>query len=37
MSIVHGEPAAAATEHEVGGRSLGWWGMIFFITSEAFR
>jgi cytochrome c oxidase subunit III len=35
MSIVHGEPVAAATEHEVGGRSLGWWGMIFFITSEA--
>lgn len=23
------------TEHEAGGRSIGWWGMMFFITSEA--
>lgn len=33
MSAVHSEPMAA--EHEAGGRSIGWWGMIFFITSEA--
>src|SRR5438105_15583600 len=35
MSTVQGEPITAAAEHEVAGRSLGWWGMIFFITSEA--
>src|SRR2546421_10781100 len=34
MSTVQGEPITAAAEHEVAGRSLGWWGMIFFITSE---
>ena len=35
MSTVQGEPITAAAEHEVAGRSLGWWGMIFFIASEA--
>ena len=35
MSTVQGEPVAAAAEHQIAGRSLGWWGMIFFITSEA--
>ena len=35
MSTVQGESVAAASEHQVAGRSLGWWGMIFFITSEA--
>jgi cytochrome c oxidase subunit III len=35
MSTVHGEPITAAAEHGVAGRSLNWWGMIFFITSEA--
>jgi len=35
MSTVQGDPVVAAAEHEGAGRSLGWWGMIFFITSEA--
>ncbi len=35
MSTAHGEPIAAAAEHQAAGRSLEWWGMIFFITSEA--
>ncbi len=36
MSVVHGEPpTAAAVEHQIEGRSLQWWGMIFFIASEA--
>ena len=35
MSIVQGDPVVAAAEHEIEGRSFGWWGMIFFITSEA--
>jgi len=35
MSTAHGEPITAAAEHQVAGRSLNWWGMIFFITSEA--
>jgi len=36
MSIVHGEQVRTMEEHgEAPGRSLGWWGMIFFITSEA--
>jgi len=35
MSTAQGEPITAATEHQLAGRSLGWWGMIFFITSEA--
>lgn len=35
MSTVQGEPITAVAEHEVAERSLGWWGMIFFIASEA--
>jgi heme/copper-type cytochrome/quinol oxidase subunit 3 len=36
MSIVHGEQVRTMEEHgEAPGRSLGWWGMIFFIASEA--
>ncbi|GAC1377916.1 MAG: hypothetical protein NVSMB33_00690 [Ktedonobacteraceae bacterium] len=35
MSTVQGEPIAASVEHQVAGRSLNWWGMIFFIASEA--
>jgi len=35
MSTAQGEPITAAAEHQLVGRSLGWWGMIFFITSEA--
>lgn len=35
MSTVQGEPIAAAVEHQIVGRSLNWWGMIFFIASEA--
>src|SRR6266516_3079236 len=34
MSTVQGEPITAA-EHQIVGRSINWWGMIFFITSEA--
>lgn len=35
MSSVHAEPMAAEHEHEGGGRSINWWGMMFFIASEA--
>ena len=35
MSIVPAEPITGAAEHEIAGRSLTWWGMIFFIASEA--
>ena len=35
MSTAQGEPITAAAEHQVAERSLGWWGLIFFITSEA--
>jgi cytochrome c oxidase subunit 3 len=36
MSVVHGaDPLTEAAEHEVAGRSNAWWGMIFFIASEA--
>jgi heme/copper-type cytochrome/quinol oxidase subunit 3 len=35
MSTVHGEPITAAAEHQAAGRSINWWGMIFFIASEA--
>ena len=36
MSVAHGDsPVAANVEHKIEGRSLSWWGMIFFITSEA--
>jgi cytochrome c oxidase subunit III len=35
MSTVQGEPITAVAEHEVAGHGLNWWGMIFFIASEA--
>src|SRR5438309_8924518 len=36
MSLVHGEGVRTLEEHEEApGRSLNWWGMIFFIASEA--
>jgi len=36
MSVAHGDsPVADNVEHKIEGRSLSWWGMIFFITSEA--
>jgi cytochrome c oxidase subunit III len=35
MSSVHAEPMAAEHEHEEGGHSIQWWGMMFFIASEA--
>ena len=37
MSSVHGEQVRVLEEHgeEAGGRSINWWGMIFFISSEA--
>lgn len=36
MSVAHGEAIRTMEEHgEEPGRSLGWWGMIFFIASEA--
>jgi|SRR5579859_2694608 len=37
MSSVHGEQVRVLEEHgeETGGRSINWWGMIFFISSEA--
>jgi cytochrome c oxidase subunit III len=36
MSVTHGEQTTTLEEHgEAGGRGINWWGMIFFITSEA--
>ena len=36
MSISHGEGVRAAEHEQEGeGRGLNWWGMIFFIASEA--
>jgi len=36
MSVAHGEQVRAEEEHEeLTGRGINWWGMIFFITSEA--
>ena len=37
MSVAHGEQLRTLEEHgeEPEGRSINWWGMIFFITSEA--
>jgi cytochrome c oxidase subunit 3 len=36
MSAAHGEQVRILEEHgEEGGRSINWWGMIFFIASEA--
>jgi cytochrome c oxidase subunit 3 len=36
MSVAHGEQVGTIDEHgQEGGRSINWWGMIFFISSEA--
>ena len=36
MSVARGEQVHISEEHgEEGGRGINWWGMIFFITSEA--
>src|SRR5437588_4860153 len=36
MSLAHGEQLRVLEEHgEEPGRGINWWGMIFFITSEA--
>jgi len=36
MSYAHGEQVGVADEHgHEEGRSINWWGMIFFIASEA--
>src|ERR1700720_442927 len=36
MSLVHREQVGTIEEHgNEGGRSMNWWGMIFFISSEA--
>jgi cytochrome c oxidase subunit 3 len=35
MNISHGEQVRVTEEHGGEGRSLAWWGMVFFITSEA--
>lgn len=36
MSTAHGEQLRVLEEHgQEGTRSLGWWGMVFFICSEA--
>ncbi len=36
MSVAHGEQVRILEEHgEEGGHGINWWGMIFFITSEA--
>jgi cytochrome c oxidase subunit III len=35
MSVAHGEHLQALEEHSAGGHGLNWWGMVFFIASEA--
>lgn len=35
MSAAHGEQVGIQEHGHEDGRSLGWWGMIFFIASEA--
>ena len=36
MSVARGEQVRAEEEHEeLTGRGINWWGMIFFISSEA--
>ena len=35
MSTAHGEQVRIIEEHVEVGRSINWWGMIFFIASEA--
>jgi cytochrome c oxidase subunit 3 len=35
MSVAHGEQIRHLEEHTQVGRSMNWWGMVFFISSEA--
>jgi cytochrome c oxidase subunit III len=35
MSTAHGEQVRIVEEHVEVGRGINWWGMIFFIASEA--
>ncbi|TMC17762.1 MAG: heme-copper oxidase subunit III [Chloroflexi bacterium] len=35
MSVAHGAHVTPIEEHGEGGRTMEWWGMIFFICSEA--
>jgi heme/copper-type cytochrome/quinol oxidase subunit 3 len=35
MSVAHGEQMRALEEHGEVSRGLNWWGMVFFIASEA--
>ncbi|MBA2395274.1 MAG: heme-copper oxidase subunit III [Ktedonobacteraceae bacterium] len=35
MSTAHGEQVRILEEHSDVGRGLNWWGMVFFIASEA--
>jgi heme/copper-type cytochrome/quinol oxidase subunit 3 len=35
MATAPNTPIPAAAEHEVATRDIAWWGMIFFIASEA--
>ncbi|GCE48459.1 cytochrome c oxidase subunit 3 [Thermosporothrix hazakensis] len=35
MSVVHGGQVASIEEHPEVGHDVNWWGMIFFIASEA--
>lgn len=35
MSLTHGEQVRVLEEGEEVGRGINWWGMIFFIASEA--
>ena len=35
MSTAHGEQVRVIEEHVEVGRGINWWGMIFFIASEA--
>jgi cytochrome c oxidase subunit III len=35
MSVAHGEQIRTLEEHGAVGHELNWWGMIFFIASEA--
>ena len=35
MSVAHGEQVRTLEEHGEIGRGVNWWGMMFFISSEA--
>lgn len=36
MSVAHGEQVRVLEDHgQESGRSMNWWGMVFFISSEA--